>query len=91
MIVDKSVIYPMIHFLQGSNPEEIRDWCDFGSITTIYMTSHNFLKIERLPRWIKEGVKDNFENNPMIKMNYVITLKFFSASPDFDENKTYPV
>ena len=60
MIVDKYGIYPRIHFLQGANPKKIRDWYDFGSIATIYMTSPNFPKIERLPGWIKEGVKDNF-------------------------------
>ena len=49
------------------------------------MTSPNFLEIERLPGWIKEGVKDNFENNPMIKINDVIALDFFSAL-DFDNN-----
>ena len=27
----------------------------------------------------------------MIKINDVIALDFFSASPDFDENQTYPV
>ena len=91
MIVDKSGIYPRIHFLQGANPDEIRDWYDFGSIATIYMTSPNFPEIERLPGWIKEGVKDNFGNNPMIKINDVIALDFFSAIPDFDENQTYPV
>ena len=91
MIVDKSSIYPRIHFLQEENPEEIRDWYDFGSIATIYMTSPNFLEIERLLGWIKEGVKDNFGNNLMIKINDVIALDFFSASPYFDENQTYPV
>ena len=91
IIVDKSGIYPRINFLQGSNPKEIRDWYDFGSLATIYMTSPNFLEIERLPGWIKEGVNDNFENNPMIKMNDVIALDFFSSSPNFDENQTYSV
>ena len=33
--VDKSGICLRIHFLQGSNLEEIRDWYDFGSIATI--------------------------------------------------------
>ena len=40
------------------------------------MTSPNFLEIERLPGWIKEGVKDNFGHNPMIKINDVIALVF---------------
>ena len=91
MIVDKSGIYPRIHFLQGSNPEEMRDCYDFGSLATIYMTSLNFPKIKRLPGWIKEGVKENFYNNPMIKMIDVIALDFFSASPNFDKNQTYLV
>ena len=91
MIVEKSGIYLRIHFLKGANPEEIRDWYDFGSIATIYMTSPNFPEIERLPRWIKDGVKDHFGNNPMINLNDVIALDFFSASPNFDENQTYHV
>ena len=91
MIVDKSGIYPRIHFLQGENPEEIRDWYDFGSIATIYMTSPNFPEIERLSGWIKNGIKDNFGNNPMIKLNDVIALDFFNASLDFDENQTHPI
>ena len=90
MNVDKFCTYPRIHFLQGSNPEEIRGRYDFGTLGTIYMTSPNFPEIERLPGWIKEGVKDNFENNPMIKMNDVIALDCFSASSDFDENQAYP-
>ena len=55
------------------------------------MTSPNFPEIERLLGWIKDGVKDNFGNNPMIKLNDVIALDFFSTSPDFDENQTYHV
>ena len=91
MIIDKSGIYPRIHFLQGSNPVEVCDWYDFGSIATIYMSTHDFPEIEKLPGWIKDGVKDNFGNNPMIKINDTLTLDFFSASPDFDENQNYPV
>ena len=55
------------------------------------MTSLDFPEIERLPRWIKEGVKYNFRNNPMIKIHDIIALDFFSASLDFDANQTYPV
>ena len=91
MIVDKSGIYPRIHFLQGANSIKIREWSDFGSIATIYMTSPDFPEIKRLPRWIKEGAKDNFGNNPMIKIDDTIALDFFSASPDFDSSQTYPV
>ena len=91
MIVDKSGIYPRIHFLQGSNSVEVRVWYDFGSIATIYMSTPNFLEIDRLPRWIKDGVKDNFGNNTMTEINDTISLDFFSASPDFDESHTYPV
>ena len=91
MIVDKYDIYPRIHFLQGANPEEICDWYDFGSIATIYMTYPNFPEIEILTGWIKDGVKDNFGNNPMIKLNDVAALDFFNESPDFDENQTYHV
>ena len=91
MIVDKSGIYPRIYFLQGADPEEIRDWYDFGSIATIYLTTPDFPEIHNLPGWIKEGVKDNFENNSLISINDTIALDFFSASPDFEYNQRFPV
>ena len=49
MIIDKSGIYLRIHFLQGANPVEVRDWYDFGSIATIYMSTPDFSEIEKLP------------------------------------------
>ena len=91
MIIDKSGIYPRIYFLQGSNPEEIRDWYDFGSIATIYLTTPDFSEIARLPGWIHEGVQDNFTNNSLIKIDDTLALDFFSASPDFDDEKKFPV
>ena len=91
MIIDKSGIYPRIYFLQGSNLEEIREWYDFGSIATIYLTSLDFTEIARLPRWIREGVQHNFGNNSLIKIDDTLALDFFNASPDFDDNKTFPV
>ena len=77
MINDKSGIYPRIYFLQGSNPEEIRDWYDFGSIATIYLTTHDFPEIARLPGWIREGIQDNFTNNSLIKIDDTLALDFF--------------
>ena len=91
MIIDKSGIYPRIHFLQGASLVEVRDWYNFGSIATIYMSTLDFLEIEKLPGWIKDGVNDNFGNNPMIKINDTLALDFFSASPDFDESQNYLV
>ena len=77
MIIDKSGIYPKIYFLQGSNPEEIRDWYDFDSIATIYLTTPDFPEIARLPGWIREGVQDNFANNSLIKIDDTLALDFF--------------
>ena len=45
MIIDKSGIYPRIHFLQGANHVEVCDWYDFGSIATIYMSTPDFPEI----------------------------------------------
>ena len=91
MIIDKSRIYPRIYFLQGSNLKEIREWYDFGSIATKYLTSPDFPEIARLPRWIQEGVRDNFGNNSLIKIDDTLALDFFNASPYFDTNQTFPV
>ena len=91
MIIDKSGIYPRIFFLQGSNPDEIRDWYDFGSIATIYLTTPDFPKITRLPGWIREDVLDNFANNSLIRIDDTLALDFFSASPDFENEQRFPV
>ena len=91
MIIDKSGIYHRIYFLQGADPEEIRDWYDFGSIATIYLTTPDFPEIHNLSGWIKEGVKDNFENNSLISINDTLALDFFSASPYFEYNQRFPV
>ena len=90
-IIDKSGIYPRIYFLQGSNPEEIREWYDFGSIATIYLTSPDFPEITRLSAWICEGVIDNFANNSLIRIDDTLALDFFSASPDFEHDQRFPV
>ena len=90
-IVDKSGIYPRVYFLQGSNPEEIREWYDFGSLATIYQTTPDFPEIERLPAWIREGVMDNFANNSLIRMDDTLALDFYSASPDFENEHRFPV
>ena len=90
-IVDKSGIYPRVYFLQGSKPEEIREWYDFGSLATIYLTTPDFSEIERLPAWIREGVMDNFANNSLIRMDDTLALDFFSASPDFENEHRFPV
>ena len=90
-IIDKSGIFPLMYFLQGSNLEKIREWYDFGSIATIYLTSPDFPEIKRLPGWIKDGVRDNFGNNSLMKIDNTLALDFFSVSLDFDENQTYPV
>ena len=91
MIIDKSGIYPRIYFLQGSNPEVIHDWYDFGSIATIYLTTPDFPEIARLLGWIRDGILDNFGNNSLIKIDDTSVLDFFSASLDFDTNQTYHV
>ena len=91
MIIDKYGIYPRIFFLQGSNPDEIRNWYDFGSIATIYLTTPDFSEIEKLPGWIREGVLDNFANNSLIKIDDTLALDFFSASPDFEDEQRFPV
>ena len=91
IIIDKYGIYPRIYFLQGSNPKMIREWYDFGSIATIYLTTPDFPDITRLPGWIREGVLDNFANYSLIKIDDILALGFFSASPDFENEQRFPI
>lgn len=88
--VDFTGIFPRINYLQGSSPQEIRYWYDFGAINLIYLTSPDFPEISCLPKWLKDGVKDCYINNPSITTKDILALKFLSAGPDFYKNEGYP-
>lgn len=88
--VDFSGIYPRINYLQGSSPQEIRHWYNFGAINSIYLSSPDFSEISELPHWIMMGVKDCYLNNPTITPKDILVLKFLSSGPDFYEDKRYP-
>ncbi|KAJ9545306.1 hypothetical protein OSB04_025013 [Centaurea solstitialis] len=88
--VDFSGIYPRINYLQGSSPQEIRHWYDFGAINSIYLTSPDFPEISELPHWILSGVRDCYLNNPTITPKDTLVLKFLSSGPDFYEENRYP-
>jgi hypothetical protein len=87
--IDYSGIYPRIKYIPGSNPEEIRYWYDFGAVNTIYTAPSNFAEISLLPRWIYDGVKDCYFNNPMITAKDILVLKFLSAVLDFFQEENY--
>lgn len=55
----------------------------------IYLTAPTFNDLSSLPKWIKVGVQDNFENNPTLSKDDTLWLNCFSAGPDFDQYQRY--
>jgi hypothetical protein len=88
--IDFTGIYPRLNYLQGTDPKEIRYWYDFGAINSIYLSSPNFPETAELPRWIGDGVKSCYFNNSTITPKDILVLKFFSAGPDFHNDRYYP-
>ena len=83
--IDFSGYYPKMRFTAGANSQEIREAYDFGMLGEVYLSAPEFNELTSLPKWIKNGVKNNFENNPTISVKDILRLNCFSAGPNFDQ------
>ena len=76
---------------EGSKPEEVREWYDFGAIASIHTMSPSFPEISKLPDWISKAVYDSWQNNPLLKRGDILELKYISATPEIAEKGSHPV
>ncbi|KAL0462541.1 UNVERIFIED_CONTAM: hypothetical protein Slati_0141700 [Sesamum latifolium] len=63
-IVETSRKYNKVWMLEGSKPEDVREWYDFRALASVHTMSPSFLKISKLPEWISGAVYDSWQNNP---------------------------
>ena len=87
--MDFTGIYPQINCMQGCDSNFIQKWHNFGIINAIYMTTPTFPKISKLPRWIQEGVRHIYQNNPTYGPKDILILKIISIGPDFEDSNRY--
>ncbi|KAL0438937.1 UNVERIFIED_CONTAM: hypothetical protein Slati_2376700 [Sesamum latifolium] len=81
MITETSEKYNRVWMLEGSKPEDVREWYDFGALASVHTMSSSFSKILKLPEWISGAVYDSWKNNPHLKIGDILELKFISAAP----------
>ncbi|KAL0292261.1 UNVERIFIED_CONTAM: movement protein [Sesamum calycinum] len=74
--------YNRVWMLEGSKPEEVREWYEFGALASVHTMSPSFPKISKLPEWISGAVYDSWKNNPHLKRGDILELKFISAAPE---------
>ncbi|KAL0405232.1 UNVERIFIED_CONTAM: hypothetical protein Slati_3837100 [Sesamum latifolium] len=67
MIIETSKKYNRVWMLEGSKPEDVREWYDFGTLASVHTMSPSFSEISKLSEWISGAVYDSWQNNPHLK------------------------
>ncbi|KAL0303618.1 UNVERIFIED_CONTAM: hypothetical protein Sradi_6229900 [Sesamum radiatum] len=57
-LIKTSGKYNRIWMIEGSKPEEVREWYDFGALASVHTMSPSFPKISKLPECISGAVYD---------------------------------
>ncbi|KAK4390442.1 putative enzymatic polyprotein [Sesamum angolense] len=89
-IIETSGKYNRVWMLEGSKPEEVRKWYEFGALASVYTMSPSFPKISKLPDWISGAVYDSWQNNPHLKRGDILELKFVSVAPEIAGKRSHP-
>ncbi|KAL0311555.1 UNVERIFIED_CONTAM: hypothetical protein Sangu_2450200 [Sesamum angustifolium] len=79
-IIETSGKYNRVWMLEGSKPEDVKEWYEFGALASVRTMSPSFLEISKLPKWISGAVYDSWQNN--LKRGDILELKFISAAPE---------
>ncbi|KAL0287645.1 UNVERIFIED_CONTAM: hypothetical protein Sradi_7120000 [Sesamum radiatum] len=89
-IIETSGKYNRVWMLEGSKPEDVREWYDFGALASVHTMSPSFSEISKLPKWISGAVYDSWQNNPHLKRGDILELKFISAAPETAGKGSHP-
>ncbi|KAL2226698.1 UNVERIFIED_CONTAM: hypothetical protein Sindi_2028500 [Sesamum indicum] len=76
--------------LEGSKPEDVREWYDFGALASVHTMSPSFLKISKLSEWISGVVFNSWQNNSHLKRGAILEIKFVSVAPETAGNGSHP-
>ncbi|KAL0367106.1 UNVERIFIED_CONTAM: hypothetical protein Sradi_3600700 [Sesamum radiatum] len=89
-IIETSKKYNRVWMLEGSKPEDVKEWYDFGALASVHTMSPSFPEISKLPEWISGAVYDSWQNNPHLKRGDILELKFISAAPETAGKGSHP-
>ncbi|KAK4386102.1 Enzymatic polyprotein [Sesamum angolense] len=89
-IIETSEKYNRVWMLEGSKPEDVKEWYEFGALASVHTMSPSFPEISKLPEWISGAVYDSWQNNPHLKRGDILELKFISAAPETAGKGSHP-
>ncbi|KAK4383206.1 hypothetical protein Sango_2798100 [Sesamum angolense] len=89
-IIETSEKYNRVWMLEGSKPEDVKEWYEFGALASVHTMSPSFSEISKLPEWISGAVYDSWSNNPHLKRGDILELKFISAAPETAGKGSHP-
>ncbi|KAK4397826.1 putative enzymatic polyprotein [Sesamum angolense] len=89
-IIETSGKYNRVWMLEGSKPEDVKEWYEFGALASVQTMSPSFPEISKLPEWISGAVYDSWQNNPHLKRGDILELKFISAAPETAGKGSHP-
>ncbi|KAK4410469.1 hypothetical protein Sango_0119900 [Sesamum angolense] len=89
-IIETTGKYNRVWMMEGSKPEEVREWYEFGALASVHTMSPSFPEISRLPEWISGAVYDSWQNNPHLKRGDILELKFISAALEMAGKGSHP-
>ncbi|KAL0372623.1 UNVERIFIED_CONTAM: movement protein [Sesamum calycinum] len=89
-IIETTGKYNRVWMMEGSKPEEVREWYEFGALASVHTMSPSFPEISKLPEWISGAVYDSWQNNPHLKRGDILELKFISAAPEMAGKGSHP-
>ncbi|KAK4407412.1 putative enzymatic polyprotein [Sesamum angolense] len=89
-IIETTGKYNRVWMMEGSKPEEVREWYEFGPLASVHTMSPSFPKISKLPEWISGAVYDSWQNNPHLKRGDILELKFISTAPEMAGQGSHP-
>ncbi|KAL2247818.1 UNVERIFIED_CONTAM: hypothetical protein Sindi_2634100 [Sesamum indicum] len=72
--------YNRVWMLEGSKPEDVQEWYDFGAFASVHTMAPSFSEISKLPEWISGVVFDSWQNNPHLKRGNGLEIKFVSVA-----------
>ncbi|KAK4404159.1 hypothetical protein Sango_0784500 [Sesamum angolense] len=89
-IIETSGKYNRVWMMEGSKPEEVREWYEFGALASVHTMSPSVPEISKLPEWISGAVYGSWQNNPHLKRGDILELKFISAAPEMAGKGSHP-
>ncbi|KAL2248350.1 UNVERIFIED_CONTAM: hypothetical protein Sindi_2687300 [Sesamum indicum] len=89
-IIETSGKYNRAWMLEGSKPEDVREWYDFGALASVHTMSPCFSEMSKLPEWISGAVFDSWQNNIHLKRGDVLEIKFVSVAPETAGKESHP-